>query len=164
MFKPGFFGKNPPRWWIGQVPLNQTLNKTDPNGWADRVKVRITGYHPSEGSLLEDKDLPWAIIIRPSTHGSLNRMSTGIVGGEWVIGIFIDDDFEKPLILGVLGRSDPSYNISKTQVASQKSSGFQKTLNWFGSVTPQVYHIQAGPGKSKKPTIPTAQDFGLKLQ
>ena len=45
----GFFGKSP-KFWIGQVPPFQTTNKTDPNRWGDRVKVRIMGYHPSEGS------------------------------------------------------------------------------------------------------------------
>ena len=138
MFKPGFFGKNPPRWFIGQVPLDQTENKTNPEGWIDRVKVRIMGYHPAEGSILEDKDLPWAIILRPSTHGSLNKMSTGIVGGEWVVGIFIDDDYEKPMIIGVLGRTDPSYTITGSQVKSNKSSEFKRTSVF---INPPKYQI-----------------------
>jgi len=165
MFKPGFFGKNSPRWFIGQVALDQTGNKTDQNGWGDRVKVRIMGYHPSEGTLLQDKDLPWAIVLRPSTHGSLNRLTSAIGGGEWVVGIFLDDDFEKPMIIGVLGRSDPSYDIGGSEVKRQKSTGFQKTLNWYGYNTPQSYHLRtsespSGSG-SKSPVTPTLQDFGI---
>ena len=38
----GFFGISP-KFWIGQVPPFQTTNKTDPNRWGDRVKVRIMG-------------------------------------------------------------------------------------------------------------------------
>jgi len=151
MFNPGFFGKTPPRWFIGQVPLNQTENRVDPNGWGDRVKVRILGYDPSEGSKLPDKDLDWAIILRSTSHGSLNRMSTGITGGEWVIGVFVNSNIEKPLplILGVLGRSDPKYEITSTEAEAKQSSEFKKTLNWYGTITRQLYH-QVGssqPGK-----------------
>ena len=116
MFNPGFFGKTPPKWFLGQVPLGQTANKEDPNGWGDRVKVRIVGYHPAEGSKLADKDLDWAIILRTTSNGTLNRMSTGITGGEWVIGIFINTDLQKPLplILGVLGKIDAPAAVVNT--------------------------------------------------
>lgn len=159
MFKPGFFGKNPPRWFIGQVPLDQTENKTNPEGWADRVKVRIMGYHPFEGPILEDKDLPWAIMLRPSTHGSLNKMSTGVVGGEWVVGIFLDDDYEKPMIIGVLGRSDPSYTITGSQIKRNKSSEFKTTLNWFGSLTPAKYQVAAGSKSGQTNATDIPQNF-----
>lgn len=151
MFNPGFFGKSPPKWFLGQVPLGQTVNADDPNGWGDRVKVRIVGYHPAEGSKLPDSDLDWAIILRSTSHGSLNRMSTGISGGEWVIGIFINADLQKPLplILGVLGRSDPKYEITSSEAEAKKSSEFKKTLNWYGTVTAQMYHTfgTQEPGK-----------------
>jgi hypothetical protein len=147
MFKPGFFGKNPPRWFIGQVPLDQTENKTNVEGWADRVKVRIMGYHPFEGSILEDKDLPWAIMLRPSTHGSLNKMSTGIVGGEWVVGIFLDDDYEKPMIIGVLGRTDPSYTITGSQIKNNKSSEFKRTPSF---IPPPKYQLLSKSTRSNQ--------------
>jgi hypothetical protein len=161
MFNPGFFGKSPPKWFIGQVPLDQTANRVDPNGWGDRVKVRILGYHPAEGSKLPDKDLDWAIILRSTSHGALNRMSTGITGGEWVIGVFINSSLEKPLplILGVLGRSDPKYEITSTEAEAKQSSEFKKTLNWYGTIKPQLYH-QTGssqPGKKVKQGL----DFGI---
>jgi hypothetical protein len=152
MFNPGFFGKSPPKWFIGQVPLGQTVNKDDPNGWGDRVKVRIVGYHPAEGNKLADKDLDWALILRTTSHGSLNRMSTGITGGEWVIGIFINADLQKPLplILGVLGRSDPKYEITSSEAEAKQSSEFKKTLNWYGSVAPQLHHSLSGKQPGKK--------------
>ena len=151
MFKPGFFGKNPPRWFIGQVPLDQTENKTNVEGWADRVKVRIMGYHPFEGSILEDKDLPWAIVLRHTSHGSLNKMSTGIVGGEWVVGIFLDDDYEKPMIIGVLGRTDPSYTITGSQVKNNKSSEYKTTLNSAqGPIKPTQYQVLTKSNRSNQ--------------
>jgi hypothetical protein len=163
MFKPGFFGKSPPRWFIGQVAMDQTSNKTSYEGWGDRVKVRIMGYHPKEGTLLPDSDLPWAIVLRPSTHGSLNRTSTALGGGEWVVGIFLDDDSEKPMIIGVLGRTDPSYDVSGNDIKSQKSTEFQRTLNWYGDVTPQNYHLKTTTTPSSTPLVPSLKDFGLKL-
>ena len=152
MFNPGFFGKTPPKWFLGQVPLGQTANKEDPNGWGDRVKVRIVGYHPAEGSKLADKDLDWAIILRTTSNGTLNRMSTGITGGEWVIGIFINTDLQKPLplILGVLGRTDPKYEFTSSEAEKKKSSEFKKTLNWYGNVTTQMYHTLGTQQPGKK--------------
>lgn len=141
MFKPGFFGKNTPRFWIGQVPLGQLNNKTDAERWGDRVKVRIVGYHPSEGDLMADDDLPWAIILRPTSHGSLNRMSTAIVGGEWVMGLFLDDDYEKPFIIGVFGRSDPRYEVSAAEQVNQNSTQFEPTLNYTNPINPSPANL-----------------------
>ncbi len=147
MFKPGFFGKSNPRFWIGQVPLGQTDNKTEYEKWGDRVKVRIVGYHPYEANLLNDADLPWAIVLRPTSHGSLNRVSTGIVGGEWVMGLFLDDDYEKPYIIGVFGRSDPTYEISSSDQVGQGSAEYKKTLNYTNEITPSPANLK-GSGNS----------------
>lgn len=156
MFNPAFFGKTPPKWFLGQVPLGQTASKEDVNAWGDRVKVRIVGYHPAEGSKLADKDLDWAIILRTTSHGTLNRMSTGITGGEWVIGIFINTDLQKPLplILGVLGRSDPKYEITSSEAEAKQSSEFKKTLNWYGNITAQLFHTigSSKPGEKVNQT------------
>lgn len=127
MFNAGFFGKNPPKWWVGQVPLGQTTNKLDPRKWGDRVQVRISGYHPKEGSVLPNKDLPWAIILKPTSQGNLNKGSTAICGGEWVIGVFLDDKCEHPAIVGVLGRSDYSYTVGVGDQESQQSTNYENT-------------------------------------
>jgi hypothetical protein len=55
MFDPSFFGKSPPNWFIGQVPLGQTINREDPNQWGDRVKIRIVGNHAAEGNKIKDE-------------------------------------------------------------------------------------------------------------
>ena len=125
MFKPGFFGINPQRWFIGQVPLNQVENKVSKVKWGDRVKVRIMGYHPKDGDILKDDDLPWAIVLKPTSQGSLNRGSTAIVGGEWVIGIFLDDDYENGIAKSIsnelnLKSCKPIYTLG----LKEKSAGF----------------------------------------
>jgi hypothetical protein len=158
MFDPSFFGKSPPNWFIGQVPLGQTINREDPNQWGDRVKIRIVGNHAAEGNKIKDEDLPWAIILRSTSHGALNRMSTGITGGEWVIGIFINKSYVKPipLILGVLGRSDPTYNMTFSEAEKKKSSEFKKTLNWYNDIQPQLYHKFGNqtPGEKSSQSFP----------
>ena len=101
------------KWFIGQVPPNQnqhlkTTTWNDAHG--DRVKVRIPSMHPMSGSdavLLSDDDLPWAIVAKPTTHGNRNNQSTGIWGGEWVIGFFMDEECQIPVITQVLGNNYP---------------------------------------------------------
>lgn len=102
------------KWFLGQVPPNQNQHVKSPK-WVDthgdRVKVRIPGMHPMSSSedateLVDDK-LPWAIVAKPTTHGNRNNQSTGIWGGEWVIGFFLDEDCQIPVITQVLGNNYP---------------------------------------------------------
>lgn len=101
------------KWFLGQVPpgpKNQHLEGVlwkDTHG--DRVKVRIPGMHPMASSddiaELPDSELPWAIVAKPTTHGNFNNQSSGIWGGEWVIGFFLDSDCQIPVITQVLGNN-----------------------------------------------------------
>jgi len=94
---------------LGQVPPenNQHYGKEHHDAHGDRVKVRIPGMHPmasnEDATELLDKDLPWAIVAKPTTHGNRNNQSSGIWGGEWVIGFFMDEDCQIPVITQVLG-------------------------------------------------------------
>ena len=101
----GFGGK----WFLGQVPpeSNQHYGVDWDDQHGDRVKVRIPGMHPmasnDDAYELLDEDLPWAIVAKPTTHGNRNNQSSGIWGGEWVIGFFMDEDCQIPVITQVLG-------------------------------------------------------------
>ena len=101
------FGNN--KWFLGQVPpeSSQHYGKEYPDAHGDRVKVRIPGMHPTgsndDAYELCNEDLPWAIVAKPTTHGSRNYQSSGIWGGEWVIGFFMDEDCQIPVITQVLG-------------------------------------------------------------
>ena len=154
MFKPGFFGKNPPKWWIGQVPLGKYDNKVEGSKWGDRVKVRITGYHPAEGNILPDDDLPWAIVLKPSSQGNLNRGSTSIIGGEWVVGVFLDDDCQMPMVIGVLGRSNPGHEITYSEQQTKKSTEFKSALPYCKEIVAQPYQLINGGPSSSTPFIP----------
>ncbi len=144
----GFAGINY-QWFIGQVPPNQTLDKTDPNGWGDRVKVRIVGIHDKSGTLTPDEQLPWAIVERPTTQGNASRGSTGLTGGEWVRGYFLDPFNQVPVITSVLGRGTFENNVSLEIAQSRKSTEFENVTryNSFGPYAGQ----RLG---SEKPPLP----------
>lgn len=165
-FSPEFFGKGPTRWVIGQVVFD-VENKVNEDRWGDRVRVRLIGYDSPEGSKLADDDLRRGIVLKPTSQGSLNRGSTALVGGEWVIGFLVNDGSNKKtvMIVGVLGKSDPSYEMTQPQAIAKKSSEFLTTLNYFGSIQPTDYQTFAGEttrASSKSPIIPPVSKFKLK--
>lgn len=105
------FGSN--KWFLGQVPpeSNQHYEGVEwDDAHGDRVKVRIPGMHPmgsnDDAYELCNENLPWAIVAKPTTHGNRNHQSSGIWGGEWVIGFFMDEDCQIPVITQVLGMND----------------------------------------------------------
>ena len=155
----GFFGKSP-KFWIGQVPPFQTTNKTDANRWGDRVQVRIMGYHPAEGTKLPDSKLPWAVILRSTSHGSLNKVSTGIVGGETVFGFFLDEKYTEPAILGVFARTGADVDITIDEASQAQSTGFKRIEPFHGTIQPSSFQLVGGEGSgSQQPVQLPTQDF-----
>ena len=104
------FGNN--KWFLGQVPpeSNQHYGVEWDDAHGDRVKVRIPGMHPmasnDDAYELCNENLPWAIVAKPTTHGNRNHQTSGIWGGEWVIGFFMDEDCQIPVITQVLGMNN----------------------------------------------------------
>lgn len=106
------------KWFLGQVPPNQNQQIKQPS-WldshGDRVKVRIPGMHPMSGNEdsteVDDSLLPWAIVAKPTTAGNRNFQSSGIWGGEWVIGFFLDEECQIPVITQILGNNDSEYEL-----------------------------------------------------
>lgn len=168
MFNPGFFGKDGLKPFIGQIPLGQTNNKIDPSGWADRYKVRIQGYHPKEGTILSDDNLPWGIAIKPTSQGSGNKGSVGLVGGETVFGLW-DPDSQICFILGSVGRSNPSVQTNSQQQVSDGSLGFKLPQIYNSKNPAQGWNFKSGtdgtPSGQQTPYQPTQTAFtqGLNL-
>jgi hypothetical protein len=152
----GFAGINY-QWFIGQVPPNQTLDKTDPDGWGDRVKVRIVGMHNKAGAITPDEQLPWAIVERPTSQGNASRGSTGLTGGEWVRGYFLDPFNQVPVITSVLGRGTYENNVSLQIVKERKSTEFEN-ITRFNSFAPYSGQMRGG-NKPVTPAQPTKQEF-----
>ena len=161
--KQDFFGKDgTARWFIGKVPLGQEINKTNLYKWGDRVQVRILGSDPASGRELNDQKLRWAMVLKPGSQGTLNQGSTGIIGGEWVIGIFLDDAKEQLMIIGVLGRIDPKYYVTYEDQLQNGSDEFKPTKNYWGAMKAQVYHTSGGPDTPVglgTLTVPSASDW-----
>ena len=135
--KVNSIGKDGFVWWIGQVAPPQSwrdVNANIRNSGAKpaRVKVRIVGYHPfdPEGNILPDDDLPWAEVLADpysgSGQGGLSESLT-LVGGERVLGFFLDgDDAQQPVVMGLFPKYDNVKNTYKaSEIASRKSSGFE---------------------------------------
>lgn len=137
--------------FIGQVPPNQIQDKIDSDGWGDRVKVRIPNYHSPD---TPDEKLPWAIVERPTSQGNASRGSTGLCGGEWVRGYFIDGI---PVICTVLSRGTYENNVSLQEARQKKSTGF-KNITRYNSFSPHSGQVLGGD-KPKEPAQPTKQEF-----
>lgn len=110
LLKSNFVGRDGFRWWIGQIPPIEVQGKqVEGEGWGNRVKVRIMGYHPFGNDELTDEDLPWAQILLPTTAGTgaANRATNPkLQPGDAVFGFFLDgDNAQLPVILGCFGRT-----------------------------------------------------------
>ena len=109
-----FFGRDPMKWWIGQVTdpdkgewgdsLEKKRSEDGEDIYTFRCRVRIVGYHACEEDL-PDKDLPLAHVLLPpntTTVGGAGQ-TMQYQGGEVVVGFFFDgDDAQQPVIFGTL--------------------------------------------------------------
>lgn len=162
LLSKNFIGRDGFIWWIGQVPDAKfwkgnlpelPQNKvTDLPGFKWRVKVRILGYHTSDLTLLPDDDLPWALVMLPTTSGSgsgANSVTPRFSGGEFVFGFFLDgDNGQQPVIIGTLG------NSSQTLLSSSLPSVGFKPFSGFTSSQKQIpaYSIRS-PEETKKESV-----------
>lgn len=147
----GFVG-NSYRWFIGQVPIKKNQyqgNVKWADAWGDRVKVRIPGVHPQDASLKDD-DLPWAIVAKPTSQGNFNGGSTGIMGGEWVIGFFMDESSQIPIITHVLGVNLVGQSSNAKRLEQLGSTLFQPVNRWDGTgIKPGNNAVVGGPSPTK---------------
>jgi len=111
LLKSNFVGRDGFRWWIGQIPPKEAHSKQfDKEGWGNRIKVRIMGYHPVNEQELPNEDLPWAQILLSTTDGTgASNYGTNhkIRPGDVVFGFFLDgDNAQIPVIMGAFGRTN----------------------------------------------------------
>ena len=140
----------PDGFFLGQVPPNWTeylQNGTWSDAHNNRVKVRIPGKH-SKGPEILDKDLPWAIVSQSTSTGNRNGASTGLSGGEWVIGFYFDEDEQIPVIIQVL--SDDVIEGGKIKESIGGSTQFKAVSPYNSGREAQSVQIKCGP-KPKEP-------------
>lgn len=117
LIKKQFVGRDGFVWWIGQIVKADTWKTNLPayradatdsyNGFGERYRVRIMGYHTADSDALPDNDLPWASVMYPVTAGcggATASESTQLRQGTFVYGFFLDgEDGQMPVVMGVIG-------------------------------------------------------------
>lgn len=76
---------------------------------SNRIKVRIVGLHPENGcNVVKTEDLPWALVMMPpdTFHGNNSGRTVNIQKGTFCIGMFLDEDNQNPVILGIIPQRD----------------------------------------------------------
>jgi len=142
------------RWFIAQVATGQNQfvkGGTFDDNHAERVKIRIPGKHPRSSSEVSDDNLPWAIVAKPTTTGNRNHITSGIWGGEWVIGFFMDEGEQQPVITHVLDNNLPEF---ETNV----SNSFKRVNRFNSGMKPSTTQIVSGSSPDK-PAEPDAYNF-----
>mgnify|MGYP003312662964 CR=1 FL=1 len=159
LLKSNVLGRDGFTWWIGRVAHPDFWKKeneiSDANGeFGQRVKVRIIGYHPWDGTQLEEKDLPWAHVMQDPMlgDGTGGRGETmALVGGETAIGFFLDgEEAQQPVVMGLLHRSQSvkSNSTSQQEVESYNSSQFKNFDPWANKTPPTARTTVSGKLKS----------------
>ena len=134
LIKSNFIGRDSFRWWVGQIaPLESIGKQNQGEGWGNRYKVRILGYHPFSKEDLPDKDLPFATVILPPTAGTGSANFVTAVRlrpGDVVMGFFLDgDNAQLPVIFGAFGRTKDVSNAAS-------SLGFEPFTGYTKNVRP----------------------------
>ena len=92
-------------WWIGQIESDL---KDDPKK-SGRYRVRIVGVHLKECDATPSEALPWAQVMLPVTtpfsDGGKTGATVGLSVGNWVVGFYVDNDKQKPIIMGSIGHT-----------------------------------------------------------
>ena len=157
LIQSNFIGRDGFRWWVGQVaPEDAQGSQINGDGWGDRVKVRILGYHPEDDVELKNEELPWAHVLKSPEAGS-GRAGRGkppkISPGDTVLGFFLDgDNAQQPVILGVFSSSSPAAAKSKDKSYSQPFTPF---TGYTSKVKPNDNIAQSEAGDQNKLSSPT---------
>ena len=138
LLKTNFVGRDGFLWWIGQVaPEGVQQKQLDKEGWGNRRKVRIMGYHPSDKEELSNDDLPWAQVLLSTSDGSgagNYATSIKISPGDSVFGFFMDgDNAQLPVIIGVFGKTEEGASEEEFKLPFEPFTGYTSKIKNDGS-------------------------------
>lgn len=176
MYQPAtnFWGKDPMRWWIGQVTdpdkgkwkdsLEVTRAKDKKDIYQFRCRVRIVGYHGNDTDL-KDEDLPLAHVLLPSNVSTTGGCGETMQyqGGEVVVGFFMDgDDGQQPVIFGTLYKQNfIEDGIKKSEFYSTGQTDFIPWTSPKSDLGKHKAHADMTPN-SPGPKIVMADNQGTK--
>ena len=133
-------------WWVGQVEGTASDEENNKGGY--RFKVAIVGRHPFEEGKIDAADLPWANVMMPVSQpfapGNITGAAAQLTPGCWVIGFYMDNDKDKPMILGSIGQTPGSTSLKETLLTNDPSSRF-KTGDRTGTYAVDIY-TDGNPG------------------
>ena len=156
LIKSNFIGRDSFRWWVGQIAPIESLRKQNKGeGWGNRYKVRILGYHPFSKEDLPDKDLPFASVILPPTAGTGSANFVTAVRlrpGDVVMGFFLDgDNGQLPVIFGAFGRTKDVSNAAAS-IGFEPFTGYSKNIRQPDGTLPKTETNEKGEKDSAKST------------
>tara|TARA_B100000902_G_scaffold157285_1_gene153526 strand:+ start:9758 stop:12610 length:2853 start_codon:yes stop_codon:yes gene_type:complete len=145
-------------WWIGQVESE----KADDEKLSGRYKVRIVGTHPKSCEAVSWEDLPWAItmmpVTNPHTPGGATSVSDQLGKGVWVIGFYLDNLQQQPIIMGSVGRVA---NSTSEKTADDPTPGENcKSFTTYIPEDAKVAFDQPTPAVGEKSAV-TVTEAGL---
>lgn len=144
-------------WWIGQIESDKKGDTKE----SGRYRVRIVGYHPQTCDVVKTEDLPWAMVMMPVTNphtpGGSTSVSDQLGPGIWVIGFFLDNDKQQPMIMGSIGRVPNSKGVADDLDPTPGQAGC-KSFTTFVDPENKIPFDQ-DPVQSQSAPIPT--DAGL---
>ncbi|AOV58517.1 baseplate hub + tail lysozyme [Synechococcus phage S-CAM3] len=109
-------------WWIGQVETSPT---DDPKK-SGRYRVRIIGHNLKDTT--PTTELPWAQVMLPVTtpfsDGGVTGATANLRAGNWVTGFFLDNDRQKPIIMGSIGHTAGATEVKLDQPQEGEGQAF----------------------------------------
>jgi len=127
-------------WWVGQVEKKASDDKKNKGGY--RFQVRIVGDHPESKQILPTDDLPWANVMMPVNvpfmPGNTGGASCGLDEGCWVVGFYLDEDKQKPLIIGSIGQTPGATTVTKVQRPGEDKSFQTVTSTTKNPISPKT--------------------------
>jgi len=127
-------------WWVGQVEKKASDDKKNKGGY--RFQVRIVGDHPESKQILPTDDLPWANVMMPVNvpfmPGNTGGASCGLDEGCWVVGFYLDEDKQKPLIIGSIGQTPGATTVTKVQRPDEDKSFQTVTSTTKNPISPKT--------------------------
>jgi len=176
-------------WWIGQI---ESEKAADPKN-SGRYRVRIVGTHLKNCDATPTEALPWAQVMMPVTSPFTDGGTTGATvdlrQGNWVVGFYVDNDRQKPIIMGSIGHtagatqksnveSDPdpgstcksfttylddtaNPNLAKPMASDEKRNGDKPASATTAETTGTTKPGEAGQTASSVPNQMPAAFYGL---